>query len=594
MAFKLPYFTKKAIVNKVTDLPQFRNEDPKEIGIVERGLFGVVVKAKHLVHGYVSDTVVVKKLLEDRVNNQKELIKEARMLHSIQHENIVSFKAFCQRPCAIMLECVCFDFSPFGDDINKKVHSLREFLGFVDKQDALESFNECGFVTKIAKDVASGLCYLHSKDIVHRDLKTANVLVSNQHYGNITTEEDLSKALQENPIMCKVTDFGESRSRLVQTALAVHSRTQRINRGTPVFLAPEAFLAQPKSGVTFSISDMKKVDIWAYGMVLFNVLNPDMRHPFQVEFESPGSGTPVEKLKELLTQQRKPCFSGKYKHLQATDWLYLEGVYHECTAWEQQRRPTASEVVFYLEKWDKESLCDNVPLGVSQASSVEAFGHDLALKITVDGSKIQQHMAPANDGTSACAFLCAQIAHDLHMSEERKCGCIQPLLAKLPSLVEKIINELPVTINQVRTRDLCHVDEAYGILCQIGSVSCDYEFTEKVLHCHHIFSPQSRECLRKAVINMTGKEKFCTALFCCEPYIFLVGVMSGKLFLIDTHPVNQDLGGNGYGGQVKVYHSCSPKAYEALCGWICNRLRVGGGLTEKARHSFLLMSPETR
>ena len=44
MAFKLPYFTKKAIVNKVTDLPQFRNEGLKEIGIVGRHSFGVVVK----------------------------------------------------------------------------------------------------------------------------------------------------------------------------------------------------------------------------------------------------------------------------------------------------------------------------------------------------------------------------------------------------------------------------------------------------------------------------------------------------------------------------------------------------------------------
>lgn len=105
-------------------------------------------------------------------------------------------------------------------------------------------------------------------------------------------------------------------------------------------------------------------------------------------------------------------------------------------------------------------------------------------------------MAPAYDGTNACAFLCAQIAHDLHMSEERKSGCIQPLLAKLPSLVEEIINELPVKINQVRTRDLCHVDEAYGILRQIGFVSCDYDFIEKVLNGDHIFSPQSRECLR--------------------------------------------------------------------------------------------------
>ena len=566
----------------------------EEIGIIGRGSFGVVVKARHMVQGFVSDTVVVKKLLKESVDDQNEFVKEARMLYNLQHENVVSFKAFCERPSAIMLEYVQFDFSPFGDDIDDKVHSLREFLAFVDKQEALESFNKCGFFPKIAKDVASALCYLHSKDIIHRDLKTANVLVSNQHYSSVTSEQDFSRALQENPIWCKVTDFGESRSRLVQTALVVHSRTQRLNRGTPVFLAPEACLAQPQSGVTFGISDMKKVDIWAYGMVLFNLINPDLRHPFQMEFESQGSGSPMQKLKQLLTQKKKPSFSGKYKHLQATDWLYLEGVYNECSAWDPRKRPTASEVVSKLEGCENEPLCDDIPLRISQASSLEAFDKDLAEKITAGDSKIQQRMGPANDGTNACAFLCAKLAHDLHMSEERKSGFVQLTLTKLPSLVEKTINELPIEINKVRTRDLCHVDEAYRILRQIGSVTCDYEFREKILHGEHISSAESRACLREAVSDIASKEQFCTALFCCEPYVVLVGVLGGKLFLIDTHPVNQDLGGNGHGGLVKLYHNCSPKACEALCGWLWERLRTGGGLTEKAGHSFLLMSPETR
>lgn len=596
MAFKLPFITKRAVVNKVTDLPQFRYEDLEENGTIGRGSFGVVVKATHFEQGYVSNTVVVKKLLEESMEEEKEFIKEARMLYNLRHENVVAFKAFCQKPCAIMLEYVCFDFSPFGDDIDKKVHSLREFVAFVDNQDALEGFNDSGFFTKIAKDVASGLCYLHSKDVVHRDLKTANVLVSNQHYSSLVSEDDFSKALQENPIVCKVADFGESRSRLVQTALVVHSRTGRLNRGTPVFQAPESFLSQPESGVTFSISDMKKVDIWAYGMVLFNLINPDLRHPFQTELESSAPRTPLEKLKRHLTQKKKPRFSGKYKHLQATDWLYLEGVYHECTAWEPQRRPTAGAVVSKLEELEKESLCDDIPLRVSQASSLEEFDQDLAAKIAADASKIQQHnqhSAPANDGTNACAFLCEKIAHDIHMSEGKKSGSIQPIITKLPSLVENIINTLPMEINEVRTRDLCHLDEAYRILRQIGSVSCDYEFIEKILHGNHIFSPESRECLRKVVIDMS-KEQLCTALFCCEPYVFLVGVVGGKLFLIDTHPVNQDLGGNGHGGLVKVYRNCSPKACEALCAWIWKRLKTGGGLTKKAGHSFLFMSPETR
>jgi len=54
----------------VTDLPQFRYEDLEEIGIVRRGSFRVVVKAKHLVQGYVSDSVVVKKLLEQNLSGE--------------------------------------------------------------------------------------------------------------------------------------------------------------------------------------------------------------------------------------------------------------------------------------------------------------------------------------------------------------------------------------------------------------------------------------------------------------------------------------------------------------------------------------------
>ena len=135
-------------------------------------------------------------------------------------------------------------------------------------------------------------------------------------------------------------------------------------------------------------------------------------------------------------------------------------MYNECSAWDPRKRPTTSEVVSKLEGCENEPLCDDIPLRISQASSLEAFDKDLAKKITAGDSKIQQRMGPANDGTNACAFLCAKLAHDLHMSEERKSGFVQLTLTKLPSLVEKTINELPIEINKVRTSDLCHLDEA--------------------------------------------------------------------------------------------------------------------------------------
>lgn len=91
MDFKLPFITKKAVVNKVLDLPQFPYGDLEEIGIIGRGLFGVVVKARHMVQGFVSDTVVVKKSLQESVDDQNEFFKEARIPYNLHHENVVSF-----------------------------------------------------------------------------------------------------------------------------------------------------------------------------------------------------------------------------------------------------------------------------------------------------------------------------------------------------------------------------------------------------------------------------------------------------------------------------------------------------------------------
>jgi len=168
---------------------------------------------------------------------------------------------------------------------------------------------------------------------------------------------------------------------------------------------------------------MKKVDMWAYGMVVFNLINPDLRHPFQKNFETTADAiTPTEKTQGRPGREKKPCFSAKYKHLQAADWLLLEGVYHECAASDSQRRPSASEVVSNLETCDfqPEPLCDNTPLRVSETSSLQAFAPKVAKRISADGLNIPPFMAPANDGTNACAFLCATIANDLLMSEERQ------------------------------------------------------------------------------------------------------------------------------------------------------------------------------
>ena len=66
----------------------------------------------------------------------------------------------------------------------------------------------------------------------------------------------------------------------------------------------------------------------------------------------------------------------------------LEGVYHDSTEWDPQRRPAASEVVANLETCENRSLCENMPPSVSQASSLEKFDQEIVERISAHGSDI--------------------------------------------------------------------------------------------------------------------------------------------------------------------------------------------------------------
>ena len=150
MSFKIPSLRKVLTQRNVAkDLPSFEYEKVENKEQIGNGSYGLVCKGK-----YNNEIAVTKKLHGESADDEKCFIKEARLMFSLRHDNIVRFKAFSFSPCAILMEYLCFDFSIF--ELPKQLSSLVDFLNYVDKIDAFSSF-ESDLILKVGHEISKGL-----------------------------------------------------------------------------------------------------------------------------------------------------------------------------------------------------------------------------------------------------------------------------------------------------------------------------------------------------------------------------------------------------------------------------------------------------
>ena len=279
LPFKIPSLAKLSAPRVKVDptLPTYDCDLLQKEDEIGRGSFGVVFKAK-----FKGCDVVFKELQGTYADETdiKRFVKEAKLMNDLKNKspNIVEFHAISYSPLTMMMEYACFDFEPFGGTM--RCSGLNTFLSFVNKFQCqgIEFFQ-----LKIAHDITEGLTCLHSCGIVHRDLKPANILVSNQHYVNIKDEEEKERIIAGNPIVCKLTDFGESRSELIKTQTMLATKTVRLQRGTFPFMAPEQF--DTSHSPCARQAELFKIDIWQLGMVFFCLLNPNLETPLMIEYQ---------------------------------------------------------------------------------------------------------------------------------------------------------------------------------------------------------------------------------------------------------------------------------------------------------------------
>uniref|UniRef100_A0A8D3EAM2 Mitogen-activated protein kinase kinase kinase n=1 Tax=Scophthalmus maximus TaxID=52904 RepID=A0A8D3EAM2_SCOMX len=186
-------------------------EEISDLQWVGSGAQGAVFLGKF--HG---DDVAVKK-----VRDIKET--EIKHLRKLKHPNIITFKGVCtQAPCY----CILMEYCAQGQ-LYEVLRAGRKITP--------------SLLVDWAMGIAGGMNYLHLHKIIHRDLKSPNMLI---------THDDL----------VKISDFGTSKE-------LSDKSTKMSFAGTVAWMAPEVIRNEPVS---------EKVDIWSFGVVLWEMLTGEI------------------------------------------------------------------------------------------------------------------------------------------------------------------------------------------------------------------------------------------------------------------------------------------------------------------------------
>ncbi|TMW68835.1 hypothetical protein Poli38472_006303 [Pythium oligandrum] len=220
---------------------------------------------------------------------EKEFTNEVETMTRLgAHPSLVLFLAVTLNPLSLVLEYLPFSLFELINGVEDSMRKLPPFPNSWTKR-----------VTMML-DVAKGLQFLHSFSIIHRDLKSLNLLMTAE--GRV-----------------KVADFGISR--VAQTSDVMTGCC-----GTYQWMAPEVL-----QSANYSVS----ADIYSFAVVMWEVC--EVKPPFA---DVPPAMVPVV----VLRDKRRPLFSPKTP-------LPLQDLIRACWQDDPTRRPSAANVVSTLQSF---------------------------------------------------------------------------------------------------------------------------------------------------------------------------------------------------------------------------------------------------
>ena len=199
-------------------------ENYEFLGNIGQGMSGKVYKARHKKENRF---YAIKKLNFNEINEKERIAiqDEVNLLKQLKHPNIVTYKDsfFDSENCLNIVMVFC----ELGD-MYTKIHKQKG-----------EYFPEEQILLWLAQ-LCLALSYVHDKQILHRDIKTQNIFIQNEH-------------------TIRIGDFGIAKG---------YNQNQDLGGsliGTPLYMAPEVYNSSKKYSF--------RSDIWSLGCCIFEMCN---------------------------------------------------------------------------------------------------------------------------------------------------------------------------------------------------------------------------------------------------------------------------------------------------------------------------------
>ena len=209
----------KLFIDEVNDSPSKKYEILSKLG---SGSFGNVYLARNK---FTDEKVALKQIKKSSANllSDGEIKDEIEILKNLDHPDIVRIiESFNTKNSYILITEYCEG----GELFDQVKNQLSETQ-----------------IAVIFRQLLSGLAYLHSNNVVHRDLKLENILIH---------EIEKSKTTGEDLFNIKIIDFGTAR-------IFDKNRKPQSIVGSSYYIAPEV-LRQKYN---------KECDLWSVGVILY-------------------------------------------------------------------------------------------------------------------------------------------------------------------------------------------------------------------------------------------------------------------------------------------------------------------------------------